>query len=31
MRLDQISVRNFDKSAHRFLLVKNLCSFIFAG
>ena len=29
LRLDQISVRNFDKSARRFLLVKNLCSFIF--
>ena len=28
LRLDQISARNFDKSARRFLLVKNLCSFI---
>ena len=27
-RLDQISARNFDKSARRFLLVKNLPSFI---
>ena len=29
LRLDQISVRNFDKSARRFLLANNLCSFIF--
>ncbi|MDU6743486.1 hypothetical protein, partial [Peptoniphilus harei] len=28
LRLGQISARNFDKSARRFLLVKNLCSFI---